>query len=481
MPTLRSDLAEAVLLGVTCAALVLLGGQMLFGAAEVGLSVDDYTHALRTDAWAKTGWYFPEYAFVGGEPDPSRAGIYTYGAATSALAHLVNVALGNEGMGEALTTADAYEGRHVVVALLGLASVVAVGAGIWSLTRNWLAAIWGSAALVAIPGWTGYAMFAIKDIPVAAGFTFVTLGLILGLAQAGSQGRPAHGRTIAIGALVAIGVLFGVGTRPAMWVPILASLTAFGVLAWWATRSRVATARHLAAPGLGFAFGIVGVVALHPRLAGDPIKWLIESVSGTSEAARENVFTLTAGQFLSEFPPAWYLPAWTFASVPVLIFLIAAGGTMIAARDAVRSRPAWSPNPARSVAVNPAVLLVGLQLLLLPAAAIISGSATYSGLRQHLYILPPIAILAGIAAARLLREGPSRNGRPRRVGWGAALILCLALIVPAIEQTRLYPYNYVYINELAGIGGVEGRWETEQQFISVREAFRRVPRGVEPK
>ena len=190
--------------------------------------------------------------------------------------------------------------------------------------------------------------------------------------------------------------------------------------------------------------------------------------------------TLTAGHSLSEFPPPWYLPAWTFAAVPVLMLLIAVVGAAVATHKAVRSRRYLAATPESSIALTGGVLLVALQLVLLPIAAIVNGSAMYSGLRQHLYVLPPIAILAGVGAARLLRRRWGAAGSTRRVGWIPALILCVALAVPAFEQTRLYPYNYVYVNPIAGLGGVEGRWETEYQWISAREAIRRIPAGAEP-
>ena len=144
------------------------------------------------------------------------------------------------------------------------------------------------------------------------------------------------------------------------------------------------------------------------------------------------------------------------------------------------SRSLLAATPHSPLSLTGGALLVLLQLVLLPTAAIVTGSAMSTGLRQHLYVLPAIAILAGVGAASLLRAREPAGASTRRVGWIAAAVLCLALAVPAVEQTRLYPYNYVYVNPIAGLGGVEGRWETEFQFISAREAFRRVPAGVEP-
>ena len=104
----------------------------------------------------------------------------------------------------------------------------------------------------------------------------------------------------------------------------------------------------------------------------------------------------------------------------------------------------------------------------------------YTGLRQHLYVLPAVAMLSGIGAAAVLRATRAA-GTSAAVRWAATLLLALALVVPAVEQTRLYPYNYVYVNPLAGLGAVQGRWETELQAISGREAIRRIPPNVEPE
>ena len=47
-----------------------------------------------------------------------------------------------------------------------------------------------------------------------------------------------------------------------------------------------------------------------------------------------------------------------------------------------------------------------------------------------------------------------------------------------VAQTRLFPYNYAYLNPVAELGGVNGHWETDYWFASAPEALERVPRGV---
>jgi hypothetical protein len=324
--------------------------------------------------------------------------------------------------------------------------------------------------------WTGNSMFNVKDIPVASGFTFVTVGLILGLKWAARRSWPSPRRLGSVGALVALGTFIAVGTRPGMWLPFACSLSAFAALSWLMLRSTGGALRSLAAPAVGVLVGLGGVAALYPNAAATPIDWLIGSVSDSSGYEGQPYETLTAGEFLSPTdPPARYLPTWIFAGVPVIIFGFAVLGMVIVIRNALR----WRSSERGAGAPQVGGLLVLLQLVLLPTAAIVAGSSMYSGLRQHLYVLPAVAIVSGIGAARVL-QATRVTGGSRSVRWAAAFVLTLALAIPAVEQTRLYPYNYVYVNPIAGLGGVQGRWETELQFLSMREAFRRIPPTVEP-
>ncbi len=81
--------------------------------------------------------------------------------------------------------------------------------------------------------------------------------------------------------------------------------------------------------------------------------------------------------------------------------------------------------------------MVVLQMALIPAGALASGAVMYTGLRQHLYAVPGIAVMAGLGAHALYKWGSAR--RANWVRSGVAVVLFFALAAPLVEQTHLVP------------------------------------------
>jgi hypothetical protein len=221
----------------------------------------------------------------------------------------------------------------------------------------------------------------------------------------------------------------------------------------------------------GIVAGAIAIAAIYPNAARTPFTFLAETVSESSGYPWEGE-TLTAGGLVSEHPPWWYLPAWLGATFPILIGALALAGVAITVTSAARlprgAKGLWSD---RRLGASLALL----QLLLLPVLATLGGSTFYDGIRQHLYVLPAAAILAGVGAAAAwswARAGSAGRRAALAAGLG------LALVAPMIQQAILFPYNYTYFNPAAQIGGINGRWEADYWYASVDEAVARVPRGV---
>ena len=451
----------------------------LGGALESGVTLDEPTQLSRTGSWLSEGWFVPANDLVDGEP---RVSPYIYGPAASSSAHLINALAGHEPWGATSNSTTAWQTRHLVTVFFGLAAALATALATTSITGSRRAGLWSAAALTAIPIWIGMSYFNIKDVPVATGYTLVTAGLVLALGP--EAGRAVRARLSGVAVLVAVGAFLSVGTRIAIWVPLLASLALYATMFFARHRysSQKPDTALPAAVAAGCVVALVSLIAIYPKVFTHPVSALANSVSDSADYPWEG-FTLTAGRLLTEYPPAWYLPAWLTAAVPTLLLLLAVAGAICGLFSLLRS----SPGPGsrlRSLVERPGlpIILVLAQVLLLPLASIVTGANIYSGLRQHLYMVPALAILAGIGAHQILtasREKRSESpGGPRRWLYPlAAAVVSMALLAPMVSQIRLFPYGYTYVSPVAGIGGINDRWETDFWWASFPEAISTVPEG----
>lgn len=461
-------------LSALAAVVIAFGVAQLFaGALQAGVTVDEPIHRHRTEAWLHGGWYVPSYWQKDGEPDPGSpfSTPYVYGPATALVGHAANVLAGNEPWSGVSASTRGYGVRHLTVALIALLCVAAVGAAVRFLTGSRAVGLWAAAGLLAVPRFTGHAFFNPKDIPAATGYTLVTVALLFALHEEPDR-PPGKAKRVAVGAVVAAGLVIAAGTRFSLLLPLLAMPLAYGILRlgqWRCAGIRGDRGADLAVAA-GVLLGCLIIVAIYPKVGLEPLTLIGESV-GNSADYYYSGFTLTAGSLLSEHAPFWYLPAWVGGTYPLLLGALALLGTFVGLRGLVKARGSlWGRREL-------GLVLVLQQAVLLPLAAVGGGGILYDGLRQHLYILPALAILAGVGAGGLLRwVGPAGAGGVRRPA--AIAFISLALIVPMAVQTVLFPYNYTYVNPLAAIGGVNDRWETDYWWASMPEALSHVPRGV---
>lgn len=447
--------------------------QLVGGAIATGVTFDEPIHRERMASWLENGWYVPGEWQKDGRPDPESqySTPFVYGPATALFGHVANAALGNEAWDAAAPTSRAYAIRHLVVALIAALAVAAVGLGVNLLTRSRTVGLWAAAGLLAVPRFTGHAFFNIKDIPAASGYTLITVALLFALLDEPEKSANRRRRTV-IAAAVGGGILIGAGTRLSLWVPFALMLTSYAVLRFGQGRigGMVRDRGTDIAIGISALLGFMGIAALYPNTAVTPLKLLFESVSSSADYSYSGD-TLTAGSLLSEHPPAWYLPAWIGGTYPLLLGGLALLGAGAGLRVLAKGwRTIWSRREL-------GLLLVFEQALLLPLAVLVNGGLMYNGLRQHLYVLPAAAILTGYGAWRLLGWARSRKS-PNLWRPIVVAVLSLALVIPMAAQSLLFPYNYVYINPVAAIGGIDERWETDYWGASAPEALSHVPRNA---
>ena len=171
--------------------------------------------------------------------------------------------------------------------------------------------------------------------------------------------------------------------------------------------------------------------------------------------------------------------------------------------DAVRAQAAggvlgcWhsAARPARIVAAfrrdvtlnrRAVFLLVALAALLPLAVTIALRPAMYNGIRHFVFVLPPLAVLGGLAGAVSARH---RCADVRaRCRSSAAAMLALGIALPVVAMVRMHPYEYTHFNRLAGgIAGAQHRYmldywglafkQASQALLQARRAARRNQAG----
>lgn len=427
---------------VAMAAVVMVAGLIMtfIGAGQTGLSQDEEAHVDRLDAFIEDGLYVRDHERATVAEGDIPANAYVYAPGTARVMHVVNKWIGHERDGELSKSAEAFAVRHYVVAGLAALAVLAVFGLVWLMIGTWRWGLVGSAALTAVPMWTGYAMFNPKDTPVGVGYVLMTLGfagIVTGARCSGGRRIGAVGASVAA---VVLGVALMVGTRPGMWLAVvLATAITLGFLA--AGRSLDRWALVGLAAGLGGSY--VALLKIAPRVFSDPATMMRVSV-GQSTAfpqgitpGREHVFQHTVIE--------WPLLLLTFMII----------GTVVAGWLCVRL---LKSDPRRATVFA----LVGAQGYALTVGAIITKANLYDGLRQLLFAVPAQAALAAVGMATVI--GMGRAGVVRRILICAAV---LALGLPMIVQARLYPYQYGYGNvaaELLGAPILDDHWK-----VSFRE------------
>src|SRR5262249_985459 len=129
--------------------------------------------------------------------------------------------------------------------------------------------------------------------------------------------------------------------------------------------------------------------------------------------------------------PVGYLLRLFLVKLPEIMLALglagAAGALVAATRDDV---------PLKRRASS---LLVTLAALLPVAVAMVTHPALYNGLRHFVFVVPPFAVLGGLAGAWIF-EKARRTGKPALAGVTAIFLAGVAL--PISDMVRLHPYQY---------------------------------------
>ncbi len=390
---------------------------------DYGLGWDDYTHAEYADLLLRMyGSGFRDTAAL------SFANLYMYGGGFDMVAALLHKIL----------PLELFETRRLVGAIVGLIGLAVT----WRLARRIGGAVAGVSALLLLglcPIFYGHMFMNPKDAPFAVAMVVLLMGLVR-LAEEYPYPSP---RTVLI---VGLGAGFSIGSRILGGMAVVYALVGFMPLFLEEFRTqgareavrRFAHVLYVLIPGLILGYLIMGLIwpwsIIEPA---NPFRALTY-FSHFFEKPWKEMFD---GALVSVPDMPWsYLPTLFALQMPELMIALFVAGAVGSVMSV--SRPDM---PARQKSL---LLMLTLAATLPILIAIVKRPALYNGIRHFVFVIPPMALLGGIAFAWLL----SWLNADERRSWQPVAIaaFCFGLLLPLAEMIRLHPYQYTHFNYIAG-------------------------------
>jgi hypothetical protein len=410
---------------------------------------------------------FSDYAISNDEEVQQRYGelivrYYASGFADQALFHLKDLYLygglfdvAAVGL-ERLIPLDPYAVRHLLSALTGIGGIAAA----WATARmigGGRAGLLAATALALCGIWYGAMFNHTKDIPFAA----ATMGAVFVLLRLGRElPRPRWRLIVWFGVLCgcALGIrvlgLFLIGYAVlaiAIYAPLGRGGTWRGAL-HFAGRSAIplVTAFLIAYPIMIAAWPWAGLELLNP----------LRAMYAFAEFHYPINTILDGSVYRMADVPRWYVP--TYVGIKLTLPLLA-GAVLALALAMLPQRSAATDDLRRKE-----IALIALTAILpLICDVAIRGPAD-TGMRHFLFIVPPIAVLAGIGLSETLSRLAAANRLAAAVGLALVVV---SLGWDATTLYRLHPDEYLFYNPLVGgLAGASRRYATDYWVNIMPEA-----------
>ena len=373
------------------------------------------------------------------------------GNAFEFLGHLLNSYFGNDQLFSVVSNStQSIQIRHLLIGILGISTCLAIRKlSHGSYSKICLLA---STILIATPVFKGNSFFNPKDIPFAAGFTFLWVA-ILNL-RGSVPGARNLSRTNSF--FLIFGSFLSIGTRPGS-IPFILLIWAYGFISMPDIRRKIT---------LSMLIGLFLCFIVNPRSWENPFYWIVKHSMSSARNNYWNGVNLLYGSIINGHDlPWWYIPGLLAIQFSLLLILL----TVLSLFTVIKMNRFKLINIRNIRYKSDEVFL--LTILVMPILlAIFSNSVLYNNARQLLFLYPLLAVVV----AKVIHD----SSQHKKLRWNAIKVfLCFSLIIPTVEGVRLFPYNYIWINEVARSIGTNDKWEFDYWALSGREVNSKIPRN----
>lgn len=410
---------------------------------DYGLNWDDYAHSHYGELL---------YAYYASGFSDTRAfqfsNLYYYGGGFDLAASIL----------DRFTTTDLFESRRLMGAFVGIAGLVVV----WRLARRIAGPVAGAAALVLLaitPLYYGHMFINAKDTPFAVAMIFLLYTFVRAFDE---YPRPKPMTIVLFG--VALGLL--IGTRVIGGIAVFFAAAALLVYLLAETRTlgfrlaaqRAATLVGRLALALPLAYVVMAIV--WPWTVQAPLN-PFRAVAYFSNFWEKPWKELYDGvQIMIPEMPRTYLPKLCLLKIPEIVGGLAIAG--VAGSLVAIFRGLGTPAKRASLALLVAAALLPIIL------TVLTRPVLYNGIRHFLFVVPPMAVLGGIAAAYMFDK---LNEYRRQAALAGATAFAMLVGVNVIDMVRIHPYQYALFNQVAGgVRGASERYMLDYWALGFKEA-----------
>ena len=428
--------------------LFLFAVSLILLAPKAAVNVDEllhYPHAKKV-----VNWYF-----TGGEDqsclNTPETNLKYYGQSVDNLTALFNRVFNVE---------KEFLVRHYTGALFFLLLLLFSGLLTKILSGSWMLATFSILSLVFMPRLMGQAFGNLKDIPFATGYM---AGLLMIVQFFTELPRPRWRTTILLGFAIA----FTVSVRAGGFIlfPYFGlSLIIFFVLKPNYLK-QIASSNGLLFRLMGqgamiLTIGYFAGLIFWPFALQNVFLNPLESLR-MMEHYKISIRQVFEGEFIwSTHLPFYYILKWFLISTPLIVLIGFILYLIFFSQEIYKCKSFTSQQVLESFILFAVVFPVFYVIAI--------GSNLYSGVRQMLFVLPPMAIIAALGIFKLMNVIVTKK---KKLFYPTFTLFIIMLLSPLIHQITTFPVDYVYFNVFAG-GNKKawGNYEYDYYFHGMKES-----------
>lgn len=337
-----------------------------------------------------------------------------------------------------------------LIALSGVLGVIALGLCGFELGGWWFALL-AALSLWLYPRFSGAIFNNPKDIPFTTATILVLWSTLLLIKQWG-QDRKYLRNSLLVAFFIAVAVAIRVNAIT--WYATLALITA----GWWLLNWRRVLREKQVAQAIGqqaLSTGIIGmgsllgILAMWPYILLNPLVNFYRALTVIAKYPWNGSVLFEGTMQLAVDLPRSYALTWLVIGSPPALLLCAIVGCLFLGGWSLRKR-----------VLDPQMFVVLLSLAIPLGIIVGMHSVLYNGLRQFLFLIPSMILLAVYGFLQMLAF-LQRKKRSVLVGLLALLAIGNTLWL-AMNMLALHPYEYLYFSPLVGgVAGANGVYEMD--------------------